>query len=137
MKRMRKTSAGLLAASCVAVATAACVAPSGAHEWTRSSDGGLRCAIVTRDLGGSVEISGRVTAPYAAHGTYTMSIRQSNSAGQAMINQGGEFSVGAGRTATLGQAVLGGSPGNYRADLVLDVAGKRLRCRAADGRTET
>lgn len=136
LNRTGKTSAGLLAAACIAVATAACVAPSGAHEWATSPGTGLRCAVVTRTLGGSVEISGRVSAKHGVQGTYKMSIRQSGRAGQAMIDQAGDFSVAAGRTTTLGQAVLGGPASNYRADLVLDVNGTRLRCLGVDGLTD-
>ncbi|WP_157933040.1 curli-like amyloid fiber formation chaperone CsgH [Roseovarius salinarum] len=97
-----------------------------------AQDAPVRCAIAIRDLGGSVEISGKVKSDVATHGHYEMTIRQSSGAGSTMIDQSGDFTLGAGRMTTLGQAVLGGTPGSYDVDLHLDVDGQRLRCAAQD-----
>ena len=97
---------------------------------------GLRCAIVTRDLGDAVEISGKVTADHAVSGKYVLKIRNASSAGQAVIDQSGSFSVTSGRTTTLGQATLGGASQSYKADLELTVDGHRLRCLGAGIETD-
>ncbi len=132
MKRIDMTKATAFAAGVSAMLTAACVNPTDAQELASASGGTLRCAVVTRDLGGSVEFSGKVSAAQNTFGTYEMSIRQSSYAGSAVINQSGEFDVAAGRMVTLGQAVLGGAPQSYRAELYLNVGGQRLRCGTAD-----
>ena len=49
-----------------------------------------------------------------------------------MIDQSGGFALDAGRSASLGQATLGGAASHYRAELELIVDGRRLRCRGAD-----
>ena len=96
---------------------------------------GLRCAIVTRDLGDAVEISGKVTADHSVSGDYALQIRNASGAGQAIIDQSGAFSVTSGRTTTLAQATLGGAPGSYVAALELTVDGQRLRCLGAGQQT--
>ena len=97
---------------------------------------GLRCAVITRDLGDAVEISGKITSDHAVHGDYALTIRKASGAGQAIIDQSGAFSVASGRTTTLGQATLGGSSGAYEADLELTVNGQRLRCLGAGTQTD-
>lgn len=97
---------------------------------------GLRCAVVTRDLGDSVEISGKVTSDKAVRGDYALKIRNASGGGHAIIDQSGEFSVDPGRTTTLGQATLGGVSGSYQAELELTINGQRLRCLGAGTHTD-
>ncbi|MEQ9258789.1 MAG: curli-like amyloid fiber formation chaperone CsgH [Roseovarius sp.] len=124
----RKTIPLILAAS-AALAGLGAVSQGGAHEaGAGAAEAGFSCAIVTRDLGGTVEISGKVSARQAAYGEYALTIRQRSAAGQALIDQSGEFSVGEGRTVTLGQTSLGGTPGAYHADLTVTVGGRTYRC---------
>ena len=132
MKRpLPKTVLAVLAGG-AALAVTGIVTQTSAHETHTAPKSGLRCSIVTHDLGDAVEISGKVSADRPVAGAYALSIRQSNSAGQAMIDQSGDFTVDAGRTVTLGQAILGGTPSGYHAELELTVEGQRLRCLGAD-----
>lgn len=107
-----------------------------AHQVHLEPAQGLRCAVITRDLGDAVEISGKITSDHAVHGNYELTIRKASGAGQAIIDQSGAFSVTSGRTTTLGQATLGGSSGSYMADLELTVDGQRLRCLGAGTQTD-
>lgn len=136
MKRRFPKSAAVIVAGGAALALAGTVGETRAHETAPQVPGGLRCAIVTHDLGDAVEISGTVTAERAVDGSYALTIRQKSAGGQAMIDQSGDFSVAPGRTVRLGEAVLGGSPGAYKAELDLIVDGQRLRCRGADHDTD-
>lgn len=136
MKRSPPKTVFAVLAGAVALTLSGIVTRGDAHETGERPGGGVRCAVVTRDLGDAVEISGKVTADRAVSGAYALSIRQSGSAGQAMIDQSGDFTAGPGRTVTLGEAVLGGAPAGYRAELELTVNGQRLRCRGADDRTD-
>ena len=119
-----------------ATALAGLFAPGAAHEAESHLHDGLACAVVTRDMGEMVEISGIVTAKHGVAGAYALRIRQHSAAGQAMIDQSGDFTAAPGRTVTLGQAVLGGPASRYHAELDLNVDGQRLRCRGADDRTD-
>lgn len=131
MKRKLPTAALVILAAGSATAFGTFVGKGEAHETARVTAEGLRCAIVTRDLGDAVQISGKVTAERDVSGDYALSIRQSSGGGQAVIDQGGEFTVAAGRTVTLGEATIGGTAQSYIADLELTVNGQRLRCRPA------
>lgn len=124
----RKTIPILLAGS-AALAGLGTVSQTGAHEAGAGSPrAGLTCAIVTRNLGGMVEIFGKVSASRAASGEYALTIRQHGASGTALIDQSGEFTVAAGRTVTLGQTSLGGTLGAYHADLTVTVSGRAYRC---------
>ena len=132
MKRPLPKAALAVLASGAALAATGIISQSSAHETQDSPAQGLRCSIVTHDLGDAVEISGKVSADRPVAGAYALSIRQSSVTGQSMIDQSGDFSVDAGRTVTLGQAVLGGAPSGYHAELELTVDGQRLLCLGAD-----
>ena len=107
-----------------------------AHETAANKGPGFSCAIVTRDLGGSVEISGTVRSERAISGDYDLKIRQGSSAGSSVIDQSGAFTARPGRTETLGETTLGGTRGHYTAELTLTVDGKRWQCRGADAHTD-
>ena len=100
MKRKLPTAALVILAAGSATAFGAFVGQGEAHETARAAAEGLRCAVVTRDLGDTVQISGKVTSERDVAGTYALSIRQTSGGGQAVIEQGGEFTVAAGRTVT-------------------------------------
>lgn len=126
----------LVLAAGAALSAAALSGQGEAHETGAHPAPGLTCAIVTRDLGGMVEISGVVRSDRDTSGAYELKIRQASGAGHATIDQAGEFSAPPGRNVTLGEATLGGTPGSYEADLTLTVNGQRLRCLGADDRTD-
>jgi len=136
MKRLPPKAALAILAGGAATALAGLFAPGAAHEAKSHLHDGLSCAVVARDMGEMVEISGSVTAKRGVAGAYALRIRQHSAAGQAMIDQSGDFTAAPGRTVTLGQAVLGGPASRYHAELDLNVDGQRLRCRGADDRTD-
>lgn len=130
------STAALVCIAGAAVSVAAFADKTHIHTISVERAPGLRCAIVTRDFGDAVEISGKVTADHAVSGDYALKIRNASGAGQAIINQSGPFSVTSGRTTTLGQATLGGPSRSYEADLELTVNGQRLRCLGAGIETD-
>ena len=109
--------------------------PSTAHE-TGKTDTPLRCEIVTRATGMGVQLEGHVYANRATRGRYSLNVTQSGGHGSSVIEQSGDFTVAAGRSATLGTASFGGDPGDYDAELILTWDGKRAVCRADRGQTE-
>lgn len=136
MKRKTPKPVAAILAGGAAVALAGIVSQGAAHETTSRPAEGLRCAIVTHDLGDAVEISGIVSADRPVSGAYALTIRHQGAGGQAMIDQSGDFSVAPGRSTTLGEAMLGGPASAYRAELELTVDGRRLLCRGADLATD-
>ena len=122
----------VLGASALTVVAAGTI--SQAHVPYATGADGLRCEIVTRDLGHMVEITGKVTARQATDGTYAIKIRQDAGGNRALIDQSGDFSVGQGRTVTLSETALGGRARDYRVELVVTTDGQRLYC-TADGHT--
>lgn len=118
----------LFAAAALGLAAAA-AAPLAASDTGKAP---VACEITLRDVGGAVEIEGRVQADRALSGEYALSIRGSGGAGSTSINQGGSFETRAGQVETLGQAVLSGRPDNYRVSLSVDVNGQHLTCRQTE-----
>ncbi|MEL7255659.1 MAG: curli-like amyloid fiber formation chaperone CsgH [Pseudomonadota bacterium] len=117
----------ICASGAAVISIASLTGQTDAHQM-RTQALGLRCEVVTRDLGDAVEIAGKVTSDRKVRGDYTLHIRNVSDQGDALIDQSGAFSVGAGRTKTLGQATLGGAPGHYDADLTLTIDGARVTC---------
>lgn len=130
------TTALICISGAAVISIAGAASQTGAHQAHVGPALGLRCEVVTRDLGDSVEFSGKITADHALAGDYTLKIRKVSGAGHAMIDQSGAFSVASGRTATIGQATLSGSPGHYKADLELNLDGQSLHCLGAGAQTE-
>ena len=130
------TAALICLSGAAVVSLAAFDGRSDAHQVHVEPAHGLRCAVITRDLGDAVEISGKITSDHAVQGDYALTIRKASGAGQAIIDQTGAFSVASGRTTTLGQATLGGSSGSYKAELQLTVKGQHLRCLGAGTQTD-
>lgn len=133
---VRFSTAALICITGAAVSMAAFADKTRVTQVSVEDAPGLRCAIVTRDIGDAVEISGKVTADHTVSGDYALKIRNASGAGQAIIDQSGPFSVASGRTTTLGQATLGGTSQSYEADLELIVDGQRLRCLGAGIKTD-
>lgn len=107
-----------------------------AHDISFEPAHGLRCAVITRDFGDTVEIGGKVTSDRSVSGNYTLKIKKVSDTGHAVVDQSGDFSVTSGRTITLSQATLGGTSGSYETHLELTVNGQRLRCLGAGTRTD-
>ena len=93
----------------------------------------MRCEISITGTPGATTFEGRINADRTVHGTYRMAISNRSSGGQAMIDQSGDFTAGPRMPAILGQTTLGGSRGQYRADLEVSVDGQRLRCNESGG----
>lgn len=115
-----------------AVALLAGALPSTAHESTEQ-DMPLRCEIVERSTGMGVQLESYVHADEAARGRYTFNVTQSGGHGSSVITQSGDFSVAAGRSASLGKASFGGDPGDYDVKLTLTWDGHRAVCHSVRG----
>lgn len=93
---------------------------------------GLRCEIYQSHRGGSVVLEGVVFSSSAADGSYQFSVVKSGGGGSSNINQGGEFSVGAGGKSTVGSVSLGGD-GGYTATLRVSADGHSTACKERSG----
>lgn len=128
----RRAPALILGFAVAGFAAAACAIPgtqaSTSGSQSSASNGPVRCEISITDTRGSTTIEGRVNTERAVSGTYRMAISNRSSGGQAMINQSGDFTASPNAPAILGQTTLGGSRGQYRADLEVNVNGQRMRC---------
>jgi hypothetical protein len=133
----RRAPALILGFVVAGFAAAACVIPSSQASTVGSqasaSNGPVRCEISISDARGSTTIEGRVNADRAVSGTYRLAISSRSSGGQAMINQSGDFTAGPNAPAVLGQTTLGGSRGQYRANLEVNVRGQRMSCGESGG----
>lgn len=112
----------------LALGSVAFVNQTDAHETQVSKASDLRCVALLRDVGSGVEISGKVTSSRYVSGDYSMKVRKASGGNQALINMGGDFEVGSGRTVTLGQATLNGRASAFDTDLKITVDGKTMRC---------
>lgn len=118
----------VLGGAVVGLAAAACGVPASQAGTASASSGPVRCEISISDARGATTIEGRVNADRPVSGTYRLAITSRSSAGQSMINQSGDFTASSSSPAILGQTTLGGTRGQYSADLEVNVAGERLRC---------
>lgn len=135
MFQLPKTALIILSGAAV-ISVAGAASQTDAHQVYGTSSHDLRCEVVTRDLGGAVEISGKLTADHDIAGEYELRIRKTSGGGHAMIDQSGAFTAASGRTVTLGQATLGGTPGSYEADLELTIKGQHMHCLGAGAHTD-
>jgi hypothetical protein len=129
MTLLFKTPRTVPAAMAIVLALGAGIASSNAAETETMP---LSCGVSVKDLGRMVELKAYVSADEDAAGTYTLSIEQSGRSGSSSIRQGGGFAVKAGGSATLGQTMLGGDPGNFDIDLILNWNGLKLSCPVQD-----
>lgn len=87
-----------------------------------AASGPLSCDIRTGTSGGMISLDGVVASDAAASGSYNFRVV----GGGTDIEQGGDFSAGAGKATTLGQVMLG--KGKYKVDLKVTSKGKTVSC---------
>jgi hypothetical protein len=119
------TAAGILTLALGFGLTGATGVPSTAA----AASGGVSCEINVSPRAGGVALQGMVRADHAVAGSYELIVTQSGGGGGSDIQQAGEFSAGAGRSAALGTVVLGGAGGNFKARLKLTWDGSTTQCR--------
>ena len=88
----------------------------------------IRCEIALDAVPGGTVIGGRISTEQAISGTYAMQIRSRSSGGSASISQSGDFEIRAGRTETIAETTLSGSPAAHSVDLSIRVEGRSLTC---------
>lgn len=114
---------GLSLAVFAACSTALADNPAAAHATAP-----VVCEIALDAVPGGTRIAGRVTADQAVAGSYTMQITSRSAGGSASISQSGDFAAAAGRTETIAETQLTGTPASQSVDLAITVAGRRLTC---------
>lgn len=92
----------------------------------------LRCEIYQSHRGGGVVLEGVVFSGSAVNGSYQFTVTKSGGGGSSNINQGGEFSVGAGGKRTVSSVSLGGD-GGYSATLRVTADGHTTACKERTG----
>ncbi|KKB13243.1 hypothetical protein VE25_02880 [Devosia geojensis] len=98
----------------------------GGGEGTQSK-GPLTCAIDVNPSGRMLEIEAVALADAAVSGSYSLEVRSAGSSGNSNVRQGGGFSLEAGKPATLGKVMLGGSAA-YDVQLDIDANGVSITC---------
>ncbi len=116
-------SVGAIGAALGAASPAATVDPAdpGTHA-------PVRCVINAGTSGGMIALEGVVAADVAASGSYAFKVKNAGAGGSANISQGGDFAIGAGEQATLGQVMLGSNGAVYDARLTVTVDGETIEC---------
>lgn len=105
----------------VCLAAGATIGAAGA-----APDGPAACEIVAQRQGASLQLTALARAERAVTGSYTFEVA-STRGGNTRIRQGGDFTAGPGRPATLG--TLGLDAGAiYDATLELKVGGRTMAC---------
>lgn len=87
----------------------------------------VRCEIRASRSGSTITLEGMVFAKRAIEGSYRMSVRKSDGAGQSDIKQSGAFNASPGAAATIGMVTLGGE-GTYAATLRIAAEGSTTEC---------
>jgi hypothetical protein len=124
-KRKMLGFAGPLAATLLPLG-AAWAAVGGAHEPLEGTPL-PRCEIRIERDGGSVVLEGLVFTDAPMSGSYEMHVSQSGGGNSSDITQGGEFSIGAGSSESLGVVSLAGS-GGYTARLSVEWDSGSIDC---------
>lgn len=102
---------------------AAAEAPAGGSQ-------GLSCSIQQELTDGAVRLRGIAGGTGAGQGRYAFRVAKTGPAGTSNISQGGEFLLGAGSGASVGQVSLGLEPeARYEAVLTVEMNGDRRDCR--------
>jgi hypothetical protein len=86
--------------------------------------GPLSCHVETLGRGGSLTVTGHATATEDVVGTYHLRVSRAG----ILMNQGGDFALGAGETVRLGVVTLNGPASGLEVDLTLETGGHALRC---------
>lgn len=82
------------------------------------------CVLEAREDGGSVALSGRMTARTAVTATYALRVRGPG----VEVDQSGDLRLKANESATLGEATLSGRPEDLDATLTVTTGGRTLAC---------
>jgi hypothetical protein len=131
-----KTPLRLAALAAIPAAALLAEAMPGIAHQSAEPEMPLTCEIVKRATGTGVQLEGHVHADADLSGRYAMNITQAGGGGSSVIRQSGDFSVAAGRSATLGKARFGGDPGEYDVELTLSWGGRTVVCRSASEATD-
>lgn len=86
--------------------------------------GPLACHVETTGRGGSLIVTGHVTAAEDVAGAYHLRVSRAG----VLMTQGGSFALRAGETAQLGEVSLNGPASGLAVDLTLEAGGRSLRC---------
>jgi len=92
-----------------------------------STDGPVRCEILTETQNGMVAMQGVVHADTAINGSYRFRVASAAGAGNSNISQGGHFTAGPDGAVTLGQVMLGANA-VYDASLEVTSNGTTITC---------
>ena len=103
------------------------VAALSAAEAGSDLSSAVRCEIKASRSGSAITLEGIVFAKRAVEGSYSMSVKKSDGAGQSDIKQSGAFNASPGTPATIGMVTLGGE-GSYAATLRIAAEGNTTEC---------
>lgn len=90
----------------IAALAVGALALAGAAAQANGNASDLDCGIHTQTERGMLTVEGVVTSPVAMEGEYRFSLKSSGGGGSSNINQGGQFSIAAGTSASLGQVMV-------------------------------
>ena len=88
----------------------------------------VRCEILATPANGMIALEAVLHTDVALSGSYLFRVTSSGGAGSSNIQQGGMFSAGPDRPATLGTVMLGNSGGTYNASLEIQSNGTTVAC---------
>ncbi len=108
----------------LALGVAATIGAGFAAAGNGQASGPLSCEIVATPSGGMTAIEGVARSNAALTGNYRLRV----SGPGTNISQGGPFDAAAGRPATLGSVMLGGSGGSYDVRLEVEAGGTTVSC---------
>ena len=108
----------------LALGVAATLGAGVAAAGNGQGSGPISCEIVATPSGGMTAIEGVARSDTAMTGSYQLRV----SGPGTNISQGGPFDASAGRPATLGSVMLGGSGGSYDVRLEVETGGASASC---------
>jgi hypothetical protein len=118
--------AAVVVAACAAVAGGLGIGPSAA-ETAQVAEGTslpFACSLVARAQSGGTDLEAVLQAREAISASYALTVRGPGIA----IDQGGDLTLGAGETTTLGQASVSGTASSLDATLTVTVGGQTYTC---------
>ncbi len=122
------TSSYVIAA--LVITGAACTAGIATSQAQKTAEP-LVCELRLSEAGRVVTFSAEAEARQAMRGSYQFDIDQRSASGRATIRQGGEFDLGAGERAVLGEVSLSGRKRDFAASLTIKANGQTKTCGAA------
>lgn len=99
------------------------------------NNGPIRCEIHTEMANGMMTVQSDVHADFDTQGTYRFTLTSVSHAGSTNLSQGGNFSAGPEKSATLGKMILGGNGTQYDASLEISANGETITCNERLGPT--